>query len=554
MYLRKLLVSCFLSVPCVVFAQHPLLVSSGQLNFGNVVETAPDSLPLTFTNTSIKPISVTETRFYSYYKGMPFSTRDSVFTVPASGSKTIFIKFAPIQNMAHNSEVVFRTGTGWGSVKVDLIGQGKFSNAYYSTTENVEGEPLKTALKTRLNLGAVDLGYNTARDRMFMNIDNQKVNGQGANVNTVEDVYTSRIISGYADRTAAQNFGVNTEHTWPQSKGADVDPMRSDIHHLYVVDASANSTRSNYPFGNLTNWTWAVGGSRFNGSIFEPRDQQKGRVGRSMLYFATRYQSVSTVSIAFLASQESTMRLWNDQFPPNTVDKKRNDDIYGYILVRNPYVDYPQLLNRISSISGTAFVSQVRNLDLSDQSIEMGFIASGNAATYDLVLVNNGNSAVDISNLAISGSDFDFAPGFGANISIAGGESNIIRVKLLNSTGNPQSAQLTFSSNVGGTSFYTLPISANSSSSVNGSVIGRLNLKVYPNPVTEDFVVVELPENESLSALNLSIIDMHGRTLRADYLQLNNQLLLDTRTLASGVYLIQLNVGSAKNYVARIVK
>ena len=67
----------------------------------------------------------------------------------------------------------------------DLIGQGRYSKSYYSATENKEEELLKDAIQTLTGNGYVSLGYNTARDKMFMIIDNQAVNGQGASQNTL---------------------------------------------------------------------------------------------------------------------------------------------------------------------------------------------------------------------------------------------------------------------------------------------------------------------------------------------------------------------------------
>ena len=44
---------------------------------------------------------------------------------------------------------------------------------------------------------------------------------------------------------------MNTEHTWPQSKGA-TGAAKSDLHHLFPTDSKANSIRGNHPFGIVT--------------------------------------------------------------------------------------------------------------------------------------------------------------------------------------------------------------------------------------------------------------------------------------------------------------
>lgn len=50
----------------------------------------------------------------------------------------------------------------------------------------------------------------------------------------------------------------NTEHTWPQSRGANEEPAQSDINILFSADEGSNSVRLKHPFGNVTgsvDWT-----------------------------------------------------------------------------------------------------------------------------------------------------------------------------------------------------------------------------------------------------------------------------------------------------------
>lgn len=65
---------------------------------------------------------------------------------------------------------------------------------------------------------------------------------------TIECVYTGRKIRA-TNRTEAQNQNFNTEHTWPQSFFNELEPMRSDLYHLYPTDETANNVRSNFDFG-----------------------------------------------------------------------------------------------------------------------------------------------------------------------------------------------------------------------------------------------------------------------------------------------------------------
>ena len=42
--------------------------------------------------------------------------------------------------------------------------------------------------------------------------------------------------------------GINCEHTWPRSKGAETGNALSDMHHLFPTRAGVNTARDNFPF------------------------------------------------------------------------------------------------------------------------------------------------------------------------------------------------------------------------------------------------------------------------------------------------------------------
>ncbi len=166
------------------------------------------------------------------------------------------------------------------------------------------------------------LGYDTARDTMFAVIDNHN--------NYVTCVYTGYTI--YIDpaqdpSTAAYNQDMNTEHTWPQSKGADTGNANSDLHHLYPCRAQTNSSRGNDPFAeindNVTDKWWRLDydqttiptsyideySEKDNNGYFEPREDHKGNAARSVFYFYTMYKEQSDTN--FFNEQKETLRQWN---------------------------------------------------------------------------------------------------------------------------------------------------------------------------------------------------------------------------------------------------
>lgn len=252
-----------------------------QLDFGTVMVGSKDSVLLQIPNNLPSSIRINQIKFYSTLGNFPFYINRDTLTIQSNNSDSIWVYFEPEQNIFHNSEmVIFYSNRSYPFVmpasgreqilSIDLIGQGRFPNSYYDTTENLSEEALKNALKFRTGVNYNNRGYNSARDFMYMTIDNQRTNGQGALTNTLECVYTGTTITGYANRSAAQTGSpqFNTEHTFPQGFFNSNDPMRSDIHHLFPTINTANSDRGNKPFGTVTNGSASGGGSFYNTTTY----------------------------------------------------------------------------------------------------------------------------------------------------------------------------------------------------------------------------------------------------------------------------------------------
>lgn len=426
--------------------------------FGNVTYPQSQIEQVWLVNTAEVNIAFTVDSVVSltHYADQVFTVTPSSFSVNANDSILLEITFTPEHNILYNSELLFYANSA-GTLSIDVKGQGKFSS-WYASTDNKSEEDLKAALKALLSSTLVAGTYNTARDEMFMVIDNKKVNGQGATVNTAECVYTGVLATNYADRTAAQNQGFNTEHTFPQSLFSQNLPMRADLHHLFVTDDYANNQRSNYPFGVVTNPTWQDGGSKLGGGKFEPRDWDKGRVARAMMYFVTAYQDYSS----YFAPQESILRQWNASFPVDNIDIDRNEGIFNFQHNRNPFIDYPQYLERIQVLSGNS-VAPIQHSYLFDAALYSFDAKSNNEASLkpEFSLVNSGTDNVIVTNLRVGSSQTNSNGNLAANaytypITLLPGESFTFHLEVLNplvapgfvndtvviSLGNPDNTEL----------------------------------------------------------------------------------------------------------------
>lgn len=163
----------------------------------------------------------------------------------------------------------------------------------------------------------------------------------------IECVYTAQKVAPDGSR-APGNF--NTEHTWPQSLGAGSEPARSDLHHLFPVDELANNARGTLPFADTdctTTCSYNNGSKRGplsggSGDVFQVRTARRGDIARAIFYFAVRYQ------MSVEAFEENALRAWHDADPPDATEQSRNDAIEALQNNRNPFVDRPDFVARIT--------------------------------------------------------------------------------------------------------------------------------------------------------------------------------------------------------------
>lgn len=202
----------------------------------------------------------------------------------------------------------------------------------------------------------VNLGYDGARRVMFGQIYlKQDTNGY-----YIEDVYCHKKFYA-SDRVGPgaipNQDKINCEHTWPQSKFSgmyDKEVQKADLHHLYPSDSKANGIRGNFNFADVAHdngrledddCTISKSGSSVTSGgddYFEPPTDHKGNVARSLFYFSVRYK------ISIPKAEEEVLRRWNEIDPVDQDEIKKNDIIYSVQKNRNPFVDYPNLVNLIN--------------------------------------------------------------------------------------------------------------------------------------------------------------------------------------------------------------
>ena len=198
----------------------------------------------------------------------------------------------------------------------------------------LRGAALLERMRQRQPRPAV-LGYYDARDYLFREIANRD--------GWVECVYTGRKVQTEGVPLASV---MNTEHTFPISTGIEDTVQVTDLHHLFPSDPTANTKRSSNPFGEVVQVEWEdvskLGLDAEGRLVFEPPDAHKGTVARAMAYLTLCGAKVPDASI------ETLMR-WNERFPPNDAERRRNDLIALVQGNRNPFIDEPDLVKRVWS-------------------------------------------------------------------------------------------------------------------------------------------------------------------------------------------------------------
>jgi len=194
------------------------------------------------------------------------------------------------------------------------------------------------------------VGYDQARKIMFGELD-KKTDYSG---NFVLDVYCGKkFYFDNLNEVSSMHTEVNIEHTWPQSKFNGTFPkdmQKSDMHHLFLTDTLANSMRGNSPFGVVGDVDDRMGGEGCYRSkmgfvkenvVYTPPASHRGNVARALFYFSSHY------NLIIGSEEEGVLRRWHKEDPVDSAEIKRHETIAKYQKVRNPFIDHPELVDRI---------------------------------------------------------------------------------------------------------------------------------------------------------------------------------------------------------------
>lgn len=233
---------------------------------------------------------------------------------------------------------------------------------YYSSMQGLKGAQLKTAVHNIISDNTNMLSYGSG-DRHtwwgFYATDRNEAN------NEVIDRYSND--RRYYGSRGSSVDGMNIEHSFPKSwwGGSTGPDSYRDLYNLMPCEQKINSSKSNYPMGKVTQTNPTTNGCTKIGTgpqgykLWEPADKWKGDFARGYMYMATAYQNLTWSGAqalqclqqgAYPTLQPWAYELyleWARQDDVNEMEITRNDRVSGIQGNRNPFVDFPNLMEYI---------------------------------------------------------------------------------------------------------------------------------------------------------------------------------------------------------------
>lgn len=123
----------------------------------------------------------------------------------------------------------------------------------------------------------------------------------------------------------------------------DFKKMESDMHNLFPAIGEVNGDRSNYPFGEIKGEPRKYGQCdlEIKRKVAEPTESVRGDIARAYFYMSRQY------GVPLLERFEDMLRMWHVSDPPDQWEMDRNNLIEEIQGNRNPFIDHPELVERV---------------------------------------------------------------------------------------------------------------------------------------------------------------------------------------------------------------
>ena len=230
---------------------------------------------------------------------------------------------------------------------------------YYDQINGKSDATLKGTLKSIIRNHTV-VPYGNGSWEVFYYADRDTVTG------LCMDMYCDdwKPLNSPGDKAA----GCNVEHSFAKSWwGGDVNEAYKDLYHLVPADYSANRSKSNNAPGipadsTFTNGSFVTGSGINYGltRVFCPADEYKGDFARAYFYIVTCYKDLVWLTtgdagkamtndsyLEFRPWLQELLLSWHRSDPVSEKEKTRAIEVNKIQGNRNPFIDYPELVEYI---------------------------------------------------------------------------------------------------------------------------------------------------------------------------------------------------------------
>ena len=156
------------------------------------------------------------------------------------------------------------------------------------------------------------------------------------------------------------NQFLNCEHIVPKSLFNNDRLGFSDLHHLITAEGATNTFRNNRPYRQFEPNEGKVGpkslisyidkGGKVTSDFFEPKNN-KALVARATLYFIVCHKQ-KLHKVVYDSAAVKTLIDWSNNQLPNSYELHRNESIFKLQGNRNPFIDYPEWVNKVDFMQG----------------------------------------------------------------------------------------------------------------------------------------------------------------------------------------------------------
>lgn len=241
-----------------------------------------------------------------------------------------------------------------------LSASAQIPAGYYSSLKGKKGAELKTAVYNIIKNAKV-LEYGSGNNHTWWGFWDTDRTDDGYFI----DRYSAKSAWVKSTSKGAAGTGMNIEHSFPKSWwGGTTVQAYKDLYNLMPCEKNINSTKSNYPMGEVASGDkgneWTKVGQGIDGKMYwEPADSWKGDFARGYMYMATTYQDYTWKGDQALQILQQgdypTLQPWAYKLyikwakadKPDEIEIKRNEAVSKIQGNRNPYVDFPNLMEYV---------------------------------------------------------------------------------------------------------------------------------------------------------------------------------------------------------------